>query len=355
MSDPERPEPPAPPARPRGVTVRRATADDVGALVALMRDFHAESGLTLDQAWAAESLAALLSDPALGCAWLARSGRGLVGHAVLSVRFTMEHGGLGGHIDDLYVRPEFRRRGVARALLEALSAECRARGCTSIHVEAGDENEPALALYAGFGLVAATDGRRLLSGAVPAAGMSRGTGEPAAASEGASPGANDAPSKSADACAVTLREITADTVRDVIRLSVAEGQKGFVAPNAVSLAQALFAPQAWYRAIYYGEEPAGFVMLADESLMRPPPQKPAIGVWRFMIDARFQGRGIGRTALLQVIDHVRGKGQFGALALSYVPGPGCPEPFYRSLGFRHTGKTDDGEVVLELPLDRDAA
>lgn len=48
---------------------------------------------------------------------------------------------------------------------------------------------------------------------------------------------------------VTLREITAETVRAVIALSVAESQKMFVAPNAVSLAEALFAPEAWYRAI----------------------------------------------------------------------------------------------------------
>lgn len=149
---------------------------------------------------------------------------------------------------------------------------------------------------------------------------------------------------------VTLREITADTVIAVVRLSVAEHQKGFVASNAVSLAQALFAPEAWYRAIYCGDEPAGFVMLEDESLLSPPPAQPEVGVWRFMIDQRFQGRGIGRAALQHVIAHVRAKGLFRSLALSYVPGPGCPEPFYRGLGFLPTGTMDSDEVVLALPL-----
>jgi diamine N-acetyltransferase len=154
---------------------------------------------------------------------------------------------------------------------------------------------------------------------------------------------------------VTLREITADTVIPVVKLGVAESQKGFVAPNAVSLAQALFAPEAWYRAIYADDEPAGFVMLADDSLKDPVPDPPSIGVWRFMVDARVQGRGIGKAAMLQVIEHVRGKGLFEALELSYVPGPGSPEPFYLSLGFRHTGRVDEGEVVLELPLREAAA
>jgi diamine N-acetyltransferase len=124
------------------------------------------------------------------------------------------------------------------------------------------------------------------------------------------------------AAGVTLREITADTVVAIVRLSVAESQKGFVATNAVSLAQALFAP----------------------------PEKPGVGVWRFMIDERFQRRGIGRAALEQVIAHVRAKGMFSSMELSFVPGPGCPEPFYLGLGFRHTGRMDGKEVVLELPL-----
>jgi len=151
---------------------------------------------------------------------------------------------------------------------------------------------------------------------------------------------------------VTLREITEDTVVQVIKLSVAESQKGFVAPNAVSLAQALFAKTAWYRAIYLGGEPVGFVMLHDESLLDPPEPDPEIGVWRFMVDERFQGRGIGREALRQVIAHARAKGGFRALELSYVPGTGSPEPFYRSLGFEPTGRMDGDEVVLELLLDQ---
>lgn len=151
---------------------------------------------------------------------------------------------------------------------------------------------------------------------------------------------------------VTLREITADTLSPVLRLNVAEEQKHFVASNAVSLAQALFHPEAWYRAIYADDDVAGFVMLSDQSLLNPAPELPTIGVWRLMVDARFQGRGIGRAAMQHVIEHVRAKNLFTALELSYVPGPGCPEPFYLSLGFEHTGRVDGDEIVLELPLAR---
>jgi hypothetical protein len=52
-----------------------------------------------------------------------------------------------------------------------------------------------------------------------------------------------------DGAVVELREVTGDTVRGICRLQVAPGQRRFVAPNAVSFAEALFEPKAWYRAI----------------------------------------------------------------------------------------------------------
>ena len=154
---------------------------------------------------------------------------------------------------------------------------------------------------------------------------------------------------------VTLREITAETVRAVIKLAVTESQNRFVAPNAVSLAQALFAPEAWYRAIYLAEEPVGFVMLSDESLLDPVPENPEVGVWRFMIDAKHQRKGVGRAAMLLVIERVRREGLFKKLAISYLPEESGPEQLYLSLGFRPTGEMDEDEVVMELPLNASAA
>ena len=62
---------------------------------------------------------------------------------------------------------------------------------------------------------------------------------------------------------VSLREITADTVRTICALRVTPAQERLVAPNAVSIAQAHFEPAAWFRAIYAGDEPVGFAMLFD--------------------------------------------------------------------------------------------
>lgn len=146
---------------------------------------------------------------------------------------------------------------------------------------------------------------------------------------------------------VTLRPITADTVDAIIALTVHPAQARFVATNAVSLAQALFHPEAWYRAIYDGDTPVGFAMLYDETQRAAPPEVPTITLWRFMVAGAHQGRGVGRAALDALVAHVRDKG-LRELRTSCVPGDGSPEAFYGKHGFLPTGEMEEGETVLRL-------
>lgn len=134
---------------------------------------------------------------------------------------------------------------------------------------------------------------------------------------------------------IELREVTRANLRDVLRLKVAPEQERFVASNAVSIAQAHFNQDiAWFRAICDGDTPVGFVMLDDN------PAKQAYGLWRFMIDARCQGKGHGRRALELVFAHVRTRPGAVELTTSCVDGPGGPGPFYEKMGFAYTGEVD---------------
>ncbi len=143
---------------------------------------------------------------------------------------------------------------------------------------------------------------------------------------------------------VSLREVTQKTVNAVLQLRVTSEQERFVASNAVSIAQAHFAPDAWFRAIYAGETPVGFLMLSVQ------PEKGEYYLWRFMVDARYQGQGYGRRALELLIEHVRGQPNAEELVLSHIPGTGSAEGFYTKLGFAHTGEIADGELVMKRAL-----
>lgn len=145
--------------------------------------------------------------------------------------------------------------------------------------------------------------------------------------------------------AVTLREVTKQNLREILRLKVGDSQERFVASNAVSIAQAHFDPDvAWFRAIYDNDQPVGFVMIDDN------PAIPRYTLWRFMIDHRFQRKGLGRAAIEAVLAHVRGRPGASELYTSCVDAAGGPGPFYERLGFAYTGETDEGERVMVKSL-----
>ena len=141
----------------------------------------------------------------------------------------------------------------------------------------------------------------------------------------------------------SLREITKETVRLVTALDVGPDQHGLVAPNSVSIAEAHFEPKAWFRAIYFGEEPAGFAMVWRD------PAERVFYIWRFMVDARFQGKDVGRRALELLLDEARADG-VDEVTLSVVPGPTSAMPFYERCGFEATGETHGGEAEMKLTL-----
>lgn len=151
---------------------------------------------------------------------------------------------------------------------------------------------------------------------------------------------------------VTLREIIAGNRAAVEELRVAPGQESFVDGVTRSLAEAAAVPEArpWYRALYAGEVPVGFVMLGDDV----PPGNRHIPwryyLWRMLIDARFQGRGYGRAGLDRVVAHLRTRPGADELVTSVVPGEGSPMGFYLKYGFHSTGEMFDHEHVLKLSL-----
>jgi RimJ/RimL family protein N-acetyltransferase/GNAT superfamily N-acetyltransferase len=150
---------------------------------------------------------------------------------------------------------------------------------------------------------------------------------------------------------VGLVEVTADNVRALCRLAVHKTQESFVAPVAVSLAQARVPPEEggvpivpWYRGIEADDELAGFVMVALSG-----DGETESGVWRLLIDRMHQRRGIAGRALDLVEAEMRGRGDI-ALVTSWVDGKGSPAPFYEARGYVRTGEVDGGEAVARKVL-----
>ncbi|WP_030479130.1 GNAT family N-acetyltransferase [Lentzea albidocapillata] len=150
---------------------------------------------------------------------------------------------------------------------------------------------------------------------------------------------------------IRLVEIT-DANRDaVVAVRVHPAQERFVASVEKSFVHARENPEAkpWFRAVYAGDVPVGFVMLSWDNVPGPGLHGPYF-LWRLLVGAEHQGRGYGSAILDEVVALLRAAGAADLLT-SYVPGEGSPEPFYRAFGFVPTGEADeDGEIILRLEL-----
>ncbi|MGH6609778.1 MAG: GNAT family N-acetyltransferase [Burkholderiaceae bacterium] len=147
---------------------------------------------------------------------------------------------------------------------------------------------------------------------------------------------------------VNLREVTRETLRAVCKLDAGDGGTQ-VAPNAVSIAEASFYDEAWFRAIYDDDELVGFVMLYDPALSEKP-EEPDYFLWRLMIDKAHQRKGLGHEAVHRLIEHVRTRPGAKKLLVSHRSQADALGRFYGSFGFVYTGKEEDGEKVMALTL-----
>lgn len=88
---------------------------------------------------------------------------------------------------------------------------------------------------------------------------------------------------------LTYRKITEHNWRAVANLRLPLSQRGNLAANVWSLAEAAYSEDAWLRAIYANSTLVGFLMLA---IWDPD---CAYYIWRLMIDERYQGFGLRET------------------------------------------------------------
>lgn len=140
---------------------------------------------------------------------------------------------------------------------------------------------------------------------------------------------------------ISLREIDAENFHQCLKLKVADGQKNFVADNAVSIAESKIYPYLVPFAVYAEEKIVGFVMYGRDT------DTGNFWLVRLMIDAQYQGKGYGKLATLAVIEKLNKEFDCREVYLSFVPENLKAEKMYSSLGFERTGETDDsGEIIM---------
>ncbi len=128
-------------------TIRRAEPRDHGAVSALFAAQLDEHGAALSDGGLTHAVSEIFAAPDDRTLLVAEDTDAIVGLAYVIYTSTLEHGGHVAWLDELYVRPERRNRGIGGSLLEAAISAARAHGCAALDLEVASGHERAARLY----------------------------------------------------------------------------------------------------------------------------------------------------------------------------------------------------------------
>jgi ribosomal protein S18 acetylase RimI-like enzyme len=134
------------------VEIRPIAVGDIPALLPLVEEYWIfEDVAGFDRAAVTRELGRLCVEPTLGSGWIAFVKGVPVGYLLAVYVFSLEHLGLTAEIDEFFVLPSARGKGLGDELLRLAEAEFVRRGCTNVSLQLGKGNDRARAFYRAHG------------------------------------------------------------------------------------------------------------------------------------------------------------------------------------------------------------
>ncbi|EAQ01612.1 acetyltransferase, GNAT family protein [Pseudooceanicola batsensis HTCC2597] len=124
-----------------------ASVDDLSKLMPLVGAFHAEYGLDLSEDHRERALTPLLEGSPYGAVWIIGPTRAPIGYVIISFGWSVEFGGMDGFLDEIYIRPGVRGRGIATEVMETLPKTLADSGLRALHLEVDRTDEKVMSLY----------------------------------------------------------------------------------------------------------------------------------------------------------------------------------------------------------------
>ena len=135
--------------------IRRTTFDDAGLILNFVKQLAEYEKLAHEMVADEATLKASLfgENPKAFC--LIAEWDGVpVGFALYFYNYSTFLAKTGIYLEDLFVNPDYRGKGIGKSLLKYLAAKAKAEGCGRLEWWVLDWNEPSIAFYKSLGAVA---------------------------------------------------------------------------------------------------------------------------------------------------------------------------------------------------------
>lgn len=124
-----------------------ARPDDLDRITRLVGDFHTEQGITQDDATRRAAILPLLEGSPHGAVYLIGPARAPIGYVTVGFGWSIELGGMDGFLDEIYIRPGVRGRGIGSEIMLSLPKALAGAGLKALHLEVDREDASVRKLY----------------------------------------------------------------------------------------------------------------------------------------------------------------------------------------------------------------
>lgn len=129
------------------ILFQKGNTADIEILLDMMASFNAIDGYLFNRDLTRQNLLEFLTNESLGRLWMIFSDDLIAGYVVLTFGFSFEYGGRDAFIDELYLKEEFRSKGIGSITMDFVVDEATKLGVRVIHLEVEKHNEKGSRLY----------------------------------------------------------------------------------------------------------------------------------------------------------------------------------------------------------------
>jgi GNAT superfamily N-acetyltransferase len=130
-----------------GVEIRPARPDEIEEMLPLIRAYCEFYEAEPNDEGLRKMFETLITDPSQGAVFIARDDGRAVGFATLDWKWSSLKAARIGYLEDLFVDPDARGRGIADALIEICAERCRELGMPAMEWLTATDNHRAQKVY----------------------------------------------------------------------------------------------------------------------------------------------------------------------------------------------------------------
>jgi ribosomal protein S18 acetylase RimI-like enzyme len=136
------------------MVIRKIQSEDIPSVLALIRELAGYEDLSAYCTITQERLYTAMfgADPVVK-GLIAFDDEAAIGYALFYPNFSSFRGERGFHLDDIYVKKEYRGKGVGEAMLKEIARDAASKGFERIDFQVLDWNTPSIEFYKKLGAV----------------------------------------------------------------------------------------------------------------------------------------------------------------------------------------------------------